>query len=131
MAQLHFAPEVPYAGLWDGSWSFSRTICAGNYQFGGKVTGSFIPVRITLRRNGKKVTVSGYQAITSVTIAGWSTSKNPPPVTVPPGDVWIGGCEYSRMYWVNPSEYDVIDVIPVNSEKPAVTSRFVDWLYRW
>ena len=131
--KLHCAPRVPYADMWDGSYNFSRSICSGNYMFGGKVTGQFIPVCITMlrRRDGKEVTMSGYQAATKVTIIGWSTSQDPPPVVVPPGDVWVG-YRYLDGLWGNPGEYDVLRVSPVDStEETEAKPKFVDSLYRW
>jgi len=129
MAQLFFAPQVPYAGLWDGSWNFSRSICAGNYEFGGKVTGDFVPAHITLRRNGKEVTVFGYQAVTEVTILGWCTSIVGQSVSrgvystiVPPGDVWVGGRSLRKL-WIGAEEYeyDVVNVCRIDQNRKGKT----------
>ena len=131
--KLHYAPQVPYADMWDGSYNFSRTICAGNFEFGGNVVGQFIPVRITMhrKRDGKEVTMPGYQAVTKVTIVGWSTSGKLPPVVVPPGEVWVG-YRYKDALWNDPSEYDVLRVSQVDTtNEEQAASKFVDSMYRW
>jgi len=84
-------PCPPYADIWDGAHSFSRSICTGNFQFGGTVTGKFRAVWI-YGRPETIVPQYGYQAVEEVCISGYASSwKEARSAVIPPGGCWIRG----------------------------------------
>ncbi len=78
-------PTPPYAGLWDGAEGFYRSICAGNFWFGGAVEGERRPVWIWTGEGGDLW--AAFQAISPVSItAHWRGGQES--VIIPAGDFW-------------------------------------------
>ena len=79
-------PTPPYAGAWDGGASFSRSICCGNFWFGGDVQGERRPVWIYTGEGNDLW--AAYEAVEPVTITAEWRGGHSRSVVVPAGAYW-------------------------------------------
>lgn len=102
-APVVITPRIPYAGMWDGATTFHRSICCGNYWFGASVTGTFVPVIVTLAAADddlRRDTREGWQAVGSggCHIQTYTTDKTWDS-DVPQGGVWVTYIPYEGEHW--------------------------------